>query len=74
MDTIDVNLKSAKLQKQYSLEANKADKLSDIASFLKNLREMNEFIDESLIIFKESPSGQPIPHYLSIRELIRAPS
>jgi hypothetical protein len=33
-----VLLKSIKLQKEYNLEANLNDKLSDVAIFLKNLK------------------------------------
>lgn len=37
---VDVILKSVRLQKQYNLEASKNDKLKNIASFLKDLKEV----------------------------------
>lgn len=49
---VEVILKSNKLQKQYSLDVDKQDKLKNVASFLLTLKEMGEFTDEDLIVFK----------------------
>lgn len=49
---VEVILKSSRLQKQYSLDVDKQDKLKNVASFLLTLKEMGEFTDEDLIVFK----------------------
>lgn len=49
---VEVVLKSAKLQKQYNLDMEKHEKIKGIATFLLTLKEMGEFTDEELIVFK----------------------
>lgn len=68
---VDVILKSIKLKKEYSLEANRSNKLSDIAFYLKSLPDMKEFVNEELIIFKESEKSSPIPPCMTVGELIK---
>lgn len=73
-EQIEVILKSIKYQKQYSLEAGPNDRLSDIATFLKSLNEVGKFQDTNMIIFMESATGKPIPHFTTLGELLRSPS
>ena len=49
---VEIILKSTKLQKQYRLDIEKHEKIKNIATFLLTLKEMGEFTDEELIVFK----------------------